>query len=72
MGPLCQRKEPKTGKGIGFESLVMKRGCDTIRGPVSVRTPNYLDIVHACKCYYQLLYIRYIIVIEFKNDERGV
>ena len=63
MGPLCQRKEPKTGIEFESKSLVMKRGRDSIRGPVSVRTPSFLDIIHACKCYYQLLYIRYIIVI---------
>lgn len=40
MGPLCQRKEPKTGKDIDSKSLVMKRGRDTVRGPVSVERPK--------------------------------
>ena len=43
MGPLCQRKEPKTGKGIESKSLVMKRGRDTVRGPVSVERPKLFD-----------------------------
>lgn len=51
MGPLCQRKEPKTGKGIESKSVVMKRGREQYRGPVSVGMPSSLGIIHACKYY---------------------
>ena len=45
MGPLGQRKEPKTGKGIESKSLVMKRGREQYRGPVSIERPCYLGII---------------------------
>lgn len=46
MGPLCQRKEPKTGKGNESKSLSHETGvASRIAAPVSVGMPGYLGII---------------------------
>ena len=52
MGHLCQRKEPKTGKGIESKSLCHEtEAAKQYRGPRLVGMPCSLNIIHARKYY---------------------